>query len=505
MKPAANEALWFRVAVVGAVLISIALRVIWLQRLPGVNADEAWFGLSALALLDGDPHWLTPNQRLGNPFFIVLAAAVHLLMEPSVLALRVPAVLSGVVLILGSGWLARSLYPRVGMVAVAFVVLIACSPVNVGYARLGWGASQSVLFALPPLYFAWRGHTPLTLLAVGAACLVHPFNAFLAIIVAPLLLPTLWERLRSGNAACRLAALAACGLLMLLLFLGRNFLDGALDHWISVIPERLTRPARWLRFGTNVLQLTSGTTVNEYLVGARYYAAASDLLMLGLLFATVAGSVRATWSRRERLLLVGLAFSLVAFYLLAGNRAIEAGLERYALFLVAPIYLLVAIAIGKLAEEKPARARALVLALGCVLLFASGWGQLGALHATEGKHAAPTLKTAAREPKWAAYAALRGEIAPTAERPLLIVAQDYWLYWPLAYLAHEDPTIVVERMGERSGKPHAGPIAAVVYADTAAQESLDRAEGWAELAASPIAGGARAALYRLYLRASPPP
>jgi hypothetical protein len=505
VKPTANEAPWFRAAVLGAVLISVALRVIWLQRLPGVNADEAWYGLSALTLLDGDPQWLTPNQRLGNPFFIVLAAAVHTLMEPSVLALRVPAVLSGLVLILGSGCLARALYPRVAMVAFAFVVLIACSPVDVGYARLGWGASQSVLFALPPLYFALRGHTPLALLAVGAACLVHPFNAFLAIVVAPVLLPTLWERLRAGSAAYRLTALAACGLLMLLLFLGRDFLEGALAHWMSVIPGRLTSPERWLRFATNVLQLTSGTTVSEYLVGARRYATASDLLMLGLIFAVVAGSVRAKWSRPERRLLVGLAFSLVAFYLLAGNGAIEAGLERYALFLVAPIYLLIAIAIGKLAEVQPARARALILALGGVLLFASGWGQLSALHETEGQHAALTLKTGAREPKWAAYAALRGEIAPSAERPLLIVAQDYWLYWPLAYLAHSDPAIVVERMRERSGQPHSGPIAAVVYAGTAAQESLDRAEGWTELAASPIAGGGRSALYRLYLRASPLP
>jgi hypothetical protein len=59
-------------------LCSIALRVIWLDRIPGINGDESWFGVTGMLLFTGDFSSLTtPNGRLANPFFVVFQGIIR--------------------------------------------------------------------------------------------------------------------------------------------------------------------------------------------------------------------------------------------------------------------------------------------------------------------------------------------------------------------------------------------------------------------------------------------
>src|SRR5262245_46303352 len=56
-------------ALAGVVVTALLLRIIGLGHIPGINGDEAWYGVKAQQMAAGQPVlWRTPSGNLLNPF-----------------------------------------------------------------------------------------------------------------------------------------------------------------------------------------------------------------------------------------------------------------------------------------------------------------------------------------------------------------------------------------------------------------------------------------------------
>src|SRR5579863_4309428 len=108
---------------------AIILRILWLDTVPGVNGDEAWYGIWALRCVrEGVCVLHTPSGNLINPFYMVLIAAAQAVGPPSIAVLRLPAVISGIVFPLLGYALLRA--PLGRYAALAFMVLAAALPID---------------------------------------------------------------------------------------------------------------------------------------------------------------------------------------------------------------------------------------------------------------------------------------------------------------------------------------------------------------------------------------
>ena len=75
--------------VAGLLLFAVALRCRDLGNLPGINGDEAWYGVQAELLLRSErisPR--TPSGNLLNPLFFAPQFALHAIFQPSFALLR---------------------------------------------------------------------------------------------------------------------------------------------------------------------------------------------------------------------------------------------------------------------------------------------------------------------------------------------------------------------------------------------------------------------------------
>ena len=179
--------------VVVLLVVAAGLRFWQLDRLPGVNGDEAWYGAMALRWLDGEViGWRTPTGNPLNPFFLFPLIGLHCCWEPSIALLRAPAVVSGVLACAANFWLCRRVFDR--QTAIVSTVILAVLPIDLAYSRFAWDASQSLLFTVFVLYVAHL--RPATrglvagIIAFAAAVWVHPTNLFAAPL-APM--PWLYE------------------------------------------------------------------------------------------------------------------------------------------------------------------------------------------------------------------------------------------------------------------------------------------------------------------------
>jgi len=178
------------VAVNAAALLLVAVwfRCRSLENIPGINGDEAWYGLRALELLSGGQlAWQTPTGNPVNPFFLGPIVLLHACFAPSISLLRSVALASGVLALAVNWLLCRWVFDR--RTALISTVVLAILPINIAYSRFAWDASQSLLATLPVLYFSLaavrfpkrQGWWIAAALAAEAVALaVHPTNLFAA-------------------------------------------------------------------------------------------------------------------------------------------------------------------------------------------------------------------------------------------------------------------------------------------------------------------------------------
>src|SRR5690606_14144318 len=126
----------------------------------------------------------------------------------------------------------------------------------------------------------------------------------------------------------------------------------------------------------------------------------------------------------------------LGFAFVAGPQALAPHLERYGICLVAPAVLMLARGLTWWVE--PVRSncqffRLALLSVAYCFVFSFSLAYFHVVYVTGGlSHRA--FRTAAVEPKQAALARIVAAHAPHARSE--IIAREWWLYWPLTYLAY---------------------------------------------------------------------
>jgi hypothetical protein len=438
----------------GAALLVVAglvARSVVLGRWPGLNGDEAWYGVQALDVLHGArPVLATPTGNAVNPFFLALQIAVHGLLPPGVATVRLPAVLSGVAAMLLAYPLLR---PMGRSAAAAAGVAMACLPVAIAYSRFGWDQSQGLLAGLLASAAALRGRRLWTALALVAAFVVHPSNLF----AAPFLLALLLVRIPPGSAP-RHRALTAAALLLgsatLVLVLAALVPAGPPSGGPIAGLARLADLVSW------TLRMLTGPSIYAHVSATPGMAA---LLVHDVLGATIAGLLlgpglgRAIRARDLDALaaVAGLAASFLLFAATASRLALGPDAQRYGLFLVVPV-LITSLRLGR--HLAPRALLPLVDVTGLILLVSFATGYLAPL-ASHGGAAHRTFRTGDVEPKVSLAAAIRAATPPGGSPR--VAAEDWWTFWPLHYLGSDPPPFEVSYLGSLRGEVTPAKVQAV--------------------------------------------
>jgi hypothetical protein len=427
---------------VGALLAaSIGLRLWRLDTLPGVNGDEAWYGVQMLNLIDGQAFdWRTPPGNLLNPFFSGLVLLLQWPLAPHFWIVRAPAVVSTLLAAFAAMTLWRFLAPPLYVVA---GLLLATLPVTIAYGRFGWDSSQSILVGVLVVHCVMTQRWILAGVGIVLGMWVHPTNIFLAPLV---FVQFAFERPFQPRPFVVRSTVA-----LVVLFAAKQlFVPPSVPLAVASIVDRTLSPAAWGSFVVGFGRLFSGATSYTYIAGPlspanlRVHDVVFWLLVIAVTLFGSAGVWRSV-KRTERAHLVGWVAMVAAFFVVAGPEAVAPHFERYALVLVAPTILTVMLLLGHAAGH--GRLSRHVLTVGCVVaaacLVSVSANYIHVLAATGGE-SHRTFRTASREPKAAALDWIRAHRASRSDcAATQIVAEDWWAYWPLQYLAYRDRGVAV--------------------------------------------------------------
>jgi 4-amino-4-deoxy-L-arabinose transferase-like glycosyltransferase len=441
-------------------LFSVAFwfRVTSLESMPSPDGDEAWYGVQAHRFLTGRPfEAFTPYANPLNPFFSGLHLPALLALTPALWHLRVPAALCGILAVVGTYVLGCRVLDRT--TALIASALLAVLPVAIVFSRYGYDASQTPLFTLLALYFAFRAHRVGVVLAFLASYIVHPTNVFalpavLCVFLAQELRKAPGDRARQARVAvATLVGPTAFALVVGYLTLRRPqlramFREGggqALGHH-----DVLRTLTMWRRLLLGIPIDPSASSAASRLNDGLFWVPLLGLFALGMR--------RLVLDRRwDRVALVAGTFaSAGGFFVVAGSDAIPplwAAFLRYGLFLVIPAVLATACVARSLLIEPTSPPRALarrlqdagLLALGAALLFGAKWNWFDPF-TRDGVESVWTLKTDVKSAFHQASSAIRHDLAlrrPATDRVTTIITENHWIQRPMEYLCSPRPDLQV--------------------------------------------------------------
>ena len=436
-------------------------RLMHLSSVPGISGDEGWWGVQAIAWLSDRPY--EPHTTSGNPtdlFFLIPLALVHSIAPPSFLLLRaLPAVVNLLALPVGF-WFVRRLYGNT--TAWIHTVALAIMPTAIAHSRICQDPSQSLFWTGIVIYLSLLGleERGRAWIYLGAALLIfpvalwtHPTNVFIApFLVLPCVAAVrpLLPASRPGRAILFVGA-------ALLVALGLSIATPALRHlagsnqyldepWLSTASARMTDGAQWFEFAANNARLFNGVTIYHYFSGARPATVPYDAGFVVVVGAVFAGFLLTPAARRSPLdygLIFACASMWVGFYAFAGPQALRPHFERWGLCLIVPGTLVLARGLTAWIEWRP-RIQWLTIAAATLVaasLLTSFYVNYFREFATTGGRSHLTYITAAIEPKQQALEHILAR-SPGPGR-VTIVAQQWWLGRPIAYLATEHPNVSV--------------------------------------------------------------
>ncbi|MGH9037097.1 MAG: ArnT family glycosyltransferase [Acidimicrobiia bacterium] len=458
-----------RMLYLAIVVAGLLARVVALDRLPGISGDEAWFGVNVYELLDGGtPFLLTPTGNIVSPIHSLPLLLLARVSEPALWLLRVPSVIwGGLAVVLAYPLLARPIGARAALLVTAFLAL---STATVGQSRLGWDPSATPFFALLAVACALRDRPVLAGLSWLPALVVHPTNAFLAPVIAAAWAPFLRVRYAAAGGRTRtfvrlaVAAGVVAGGVAALAVVRYMTHRGQLSSPDMV--ERAFSPASWLESVLGVERLFSGVTTATYVGGVLPggVRVIADGVIPLVLLAPLALSWRALKSDPGApilWLLGGVAASAIPFHVVAGPDSLRPGDERFAMFLVVPLALVGALGAESLRARWRHGPRA-VGVVGCAtltLVLVVGYFQP---LASNGGESHQTFRTGGVEPKAAAFAFMADD--SRGAEVVAVLAENWWVYWPLRYLSHrEGGRLRVEMMDRLEDRLRPDGVAAPPY------------------------------------------
>jgi hypothetical protein len=454
-----NERVFLSANGLALLAVAIFLRCWHLGNLPGVNGDEAWYGVQALHVASGQAiTWLTPTGNPLNLFYFLPLVALHYVLPPSVVLLRVVPLVSGTAALAVNYVLCRGAFDvRTARVSTLILALL---PLNIAYSRFGWDASQSLLATLLVMYLplmrlrASEGRAALNAgaaFAAAAAILVHPTNLFALVL---LFVPAVYVRREKLGRVLRRTRVPAKSWA----FAGLVTLVGvcalAAWRWAPAAADRLHGPADVGSFVAGYLRLFSGTAIYQFISGAGlataeagWYGHTTWACNVGFallaLFALL-GFVRRLGeapAATDVCLAFGWLLMLAAFFVIAGPRALAPHFERYAVCLIAPGALVVSRGLCWWMDRSrfDSNRLAVALALAAWLWPASFYVNYFRPFFERGGISHQTFRTGEVEPKLSAL----DLVLARRHGPVEIVCHEWWSYWPLAYLAYREPDVRV--------------------------------------------------------------
>ncbi len=439
--------------------IALFFRCWHLGNIPGINGDEAWYGVQALRVAGGQPiSWLTPSGNPINLFYFLPLVALHYLLPPSVVLLRVVALASGVVALAVNYVLCRRAFDvRTALVSTLILALL---PLDIAYSRFGWDASQSLLATLLVMYLplirlrASQGRAALSsgaAFAAAAAILVHPTNVFALVL---LFVPAVYVRRESLSRSLRRAKIPAKSWALAALVAVVGLCAFAAWRWAPAVLAHLHGPRDLGPFVGGYLRLFSGTTIYQFISGAGlatpeagWYEHTTWACNLGFgllaLFA-LCGFVRRLGhapAATDVCLAFGWLAMLAVFFVVAGPRALAPHFERYAVCLIAPGALVVSRGLGWWIDRSRVDGNRLLvaLALAAWLWPASFYVNYFRSFVERGGMSHWTFRTGEKDPKSSALELVLAK----RQGPTEIVCHEWWSYWPLAYLAFRESDVQV--------------------------------------------------------------
>ncbi|HYC53316.1 MAG TPA: glycosyltransferase family 39 protein [Candidatus Binatia bacterium] len=438
-----------RIATVLVLAWAAADRVLALGRLPGINGDEAWYAVQLLRWGDGELRVVrTPTGNIPGPLHLGMLWAGLALLPNQLWVLRLPSLVSSVA---ACGVLFATVRRHFDLeTAVIGLLLLACMPVAIVYARLGWDASHGPLLGALMLWSALEPRPMLLAVLFAFALWNHPTNVF----AAPFLAAVLWSRLPHRTPGTRAlwatAGLAAATPVLLWSSSAASNLASRSD-WVA----RLLSPDEWLRLLLSLFDFLSGAASIAYVAGPDLEqpgTAAGATLVAVVIAAVVAGRGGALPATGVAML-VGFAASVLIFAVVAGTRAVTSHSERYAMVLVTPAVVCAAMLLRRISASGAARVSwrrgagwtAALMISAAALVFVQV-SYFGVLHAT-GSLSHRTFWTGQVEPKQAAWESIASRLQDEpADRRVVIAADDWWSHQPLVYLAWRTPRVTVRRM-----------------------------------------------------------
>jgi hypothetical protein len=450
------------VAVLIGVLLATAIcfRLMYLSSMPGVSGDEGWWGVQALAWLSDRPY--EAHTTSGNPidlFFLVPVALVHTIAPPSFLLLRaVPALVNLLALPVGF-WFVRRLYGST--TAWVYTVALAILPTAIAHSRICQDPSQSIFWTGIVVYLSLLGvrglrrawsYLAAAVLIFPVVLWTHPTNIFVGAFlllpfgaaVHPLLPASPGRRALLFVVA---AVVVAAGLSIAWPALRQLAASNPyLERTLSTASDRMTDGAQWFEFAANNVRLFNGVTIYHYFSGARPATVPYDVVTVVVIAAAIWGLLVAPTDERRVLdyaLIAACAIMWIGFFAFAGPQALRPHAERWGLCLIVPATLVVSRGLGARIEAMRSMPRLSIAAMGLVaagLLISFYVNYFREFH-TSGGRSHLAYVTAPIEPKQQALEHILA--SSTDARGVTIVTQQWWLFWPIAYLAKERPQVSV--------------------------------------------------------------
>lgn len=486
-----------------SIIAGIFFRLYRFQSYPGLTADEGWWGLQTVAAADGgrpEPRTLSGNPA--NPFLFYPMAWVHLVADPSPVAVRLVPLLSNLAMIPVFWWLSRRVFGP--PTAAAFTAGVALFPVAIHCGRLAYDPSQSVLASGVAILLAlhtltakrWLVAGVVALSAFAASLLVHPTNIFAAPVFVVVAIELLFRHRETlvrhpGRTARWVLVGTVAGSVLFLLAVnyarGNTFLD---KPWLSVAGSHLSRVMDWVDLAVNYLRLLSGgfvyVGVTDHAMDFTFYDLGAALALVTLVLG-VRLLARAGLAPVDRALFVSWPLSLLVFHALAGPHALKL---HYGLALVVPVLLVASrTLVHGLAGSRRVRRAAVGLSAGAAALLVASFhaNYFVAIDRTGGLGHRTYRTSPTGDPKAMALATIAGR-GPSG--PKIILSYDLWLAYPLRYLGSRRPELSFPEYQPSPGDPalrealEQGTLFIVEYAGWPGLEALRQ---WASREALPHA------------------